>query len=96
MRSVPGIGIFCAALIALPAHAGPEVGDYKGLPQDLAAAATAYDVAQYKSDRQGLGQWLADDYVIVGLDGKTQTKAQNIAGSLDPERKTTYVPSQNR
>lgn len=91
MRTALGTWIFCAAAIALPAHAGPEVGDYRALPQDLAAAATAYDVAQYKTDRQGLELWLADDYVIVGLDGKSQTKAQTITGSLDPEHKTAYV-----
>lgn len=91
MRSALRIGILCAAAIVLPAHAAPQLGDYRTLPKDLAAAATAYDLAQYKTDRQGLEQWLADDYVIVGLDGKSQTKAQSIAGSLDPERKTPYV-----
>ena len=90
MRSVVGIGIFCAAVIAFPAHAGPEIGDYRSLPPDLAAAATAYDLAQYKSDRQALEQWLADDYVIVGF-GKSQTKAQVIANSQDPAHKTSYV-----
>ena len=91
MRSAVSVLFFCAAIVALPAQAGPEVGDYHSLPQDLAAAATAYDVAQYKTDRKGLEQWLAEDYVIVGLDGKSQTKAQAIAGSLDPARKTNYV-----
>jgi len=44
----------CAALIAVHAQAGPEIGDYTGLPADLAAAATAYDLAQLKSDRSEL------------------------------------------
>jgi len=91
MKSVLGISLICASVIGLPVQAGPEVGDYRTLPPDLAAAATAYDVAQFKTDRHGLEQWLSDDYVLVGLDGKNQTKAEVIAGSSDPARKTPYV-----
>lgn len=96
MKSALGIWIFCAAVIALPAKAGLEVGDYRALPQDLAAAATAYDIAQFKADRRELERWLADDYVITGLGGKDQTKAEVIAGSLDPNRKTSYVAISNQ
>ncbi|HEY7889779.1 MAG TPA: nuclear transport factor 2 family protein [Steroidobacteraceae bacterium] len=78
-------------LLAAPVHAGPEVGDYRGLPSDLAAAAIAYDVAQFKSDRSELERLLADDYTVVGSNGRGQTKAEDIAGAIAPERKTTYV-----
>lgn len=81
----------CAALIATTAHAGQEVGDYRGLPQDLAAAATAYDVAQFKSDRAELERLLADDYTLADSSGKNQTKAEDIAGATSPDNKTTYV-----
>jgi hypothetical protein len=91
MRSVVIVFIIFAALTALSAQTGPEVGDYKGLPPDLAAAATAYDIAQFKTDRSGLEQWLADEYVLVGSDGKNHTKAEAIADALSPERKTTSV-----
>jgi hypothetical protein len=81
----------CAALIAVSAQAGQEVGDYSGLPQDLAAAATAYDLAQFKSDRPELERLLADDYTLAGSNGKNQTKAESIADAVDPENKTSYV-----
>lgn len=81
----------CAVLIAAQAQAGQEVGDYTGLPQDLAAAATAYDLAQFKSDRPELERLLADDYTLAGSSGKNQTKAEYIAGALAPGSKTTYV-----
>ena len=81
----------CVALVATTAHAGKEVGDYKGLPEDLAAAATAYDVAQFKSDRPELERLLADDYTLAGSNGKSQTKAEYIAEALAPGSKTTYV-----
>lgn len=81
----------CAALVAVHAQAGPEIGDYTGLPADLAAAATAYDVAQFKSDRSGLERLLADDYTLAGPHGEIQTKAEDIAGAMSPDRKTTYV-----
>lgn len=82
---------FCAFLIALPALAGQEVGDYRGLPPDLAAAATAYDLAQYKSDRAELEKWLADDYTLAGSSGSNRSKAQYIADAVAPGSKTTYV-----
>lgn len=91
MKSATGVWVLCTAVIALPAKAGPEVGDYRALPKDLAAAATAYDIAQFKTDRRGLERWLADDYVLTGVGGKNQTKAEAIAGSVTPDRKTTYV-----
>ena len=83
--------ICAAALIAASAQAGQEVGDYSGLPQDLAAAATAYDLAQFKSDRSELERLLADDYTLAGTSGKNQTKAEFIADAVAPGSKTTYV-----
>lgn len=81
----------CATLIAVHAQAGPELGDYAGLPADLAAAATAYDLAQFKSDRSELESLLADDYTLAGSNGEIQTKAEDIAGAVSPDRKATYV-----
>lgn len=56
------IWIIVGALIVLPAHAEQGVGDYRGQTADLAAAATADDIAQLKSDRARLERYLADDY----------------------------------
>lgn len=83
----------CTALMAAQAQAqaGSKLGDYRGLPPDLAAAATAYDLAQFKSDRSELERLLANDYTLTGSDGKNQTKAEDIADAVAPERKTTYV-----
>jgi hypothetical protein len=83
--------VACTAFVAAPALAGPEVGDYRGLPQGLAAAATAYDIAQFKKDRAGLDRWLASDYVLAGTGGQNFNKTQAITDALAPGRKTTYV-----
>lgn len=83
--------IFCAALFVTQARAGQEVGDYSGLPEDLAAAATAYDLAQYKADRSELEKLLADDYTLANSSGKNQTKAEFIADVVAPGSKTTYL-----
>ncbi|WP_201314599.1 nuclear transport factor 2 family protein [Dyella sp. EPa41] len=83
--------IFCAALVTTQAWAGKEVGDYQGLPEGLAAAATAYDLAQYKADRAELERLLADDYTLAGSNGKSQTKAEFIADVVAPGSKTTYL-----
>lgn len=83
--------VILAASIATQAHAGQEVGDYRGLPDDLAAAATAYDLAQFKSDRAALERLLADDYTLAGTNGRNQTKADFIADSTAPGSTTTYV-----
>ncbi len=91
MRSASWIIGACLALAAAPAQAGPEVGDYRGLPRDLAAAATAYDLAQFRSNRAELERLLADDYILAGSNGKNQTKAQYIADATAPGSKTTYV-----
>lgn len=91
MRLSRWILAICAASIAAGAQAGPQLGDYSGLPADLAAAATAYDIAQFKSDRSGLERYLADDYTLVDASGANETKAEDIAKSLAPGRKTTYV-----
>lgn len=93
MRLLHWNGMICAALIAMPIHAqaGKEVGDYSGLPQDLAAAATGYDLAQFKSDRAELERYLADDYTLANSNGKNQTKVEYIADAMSPDNKTTYV-----
>jgi hypothetical protein len=83
--------IIVGALIAAPVHAEQGVGDYRGLPADLAAAATAYDIAQMKSDRAGLERLLADDYTLANTNGKNRSKGESIADALVPGNKTTYV-----
>ena len=79
------------ALVAMPVHAQQGVGDYRGLPADLAAAATAYDIAQDKSDRAGLARWLAEDYTLAGLEGRNLDKAEAIAAATMPGNTTTSV-----
>jgi len=79
MHSMKWITLVCGALIAASAHAGPEIGDYSELPKDLAAAATAYDVAQFKSDRTELERLLADDYVLAGTNSRNHTKAEYLS-----------------
>jgi hypothetical protein len=80
-----------AALLSASAYAGSNVGDYRGLPKDLAAAATAYDLAQFKADRSELDRLLADDYTLADVDGKNKTKAQYIAAQTAPGSKTLSV-----
>jgi len=84
MRAIKWTALACGALIAVSAHAGPEVGDYRGLPNDLATAAIDYDVAQFKSNRAELDRLLADDYVLFGTGGRTQTKADSLADAGAP------------
>lgn len=91
MRAVNRIWIIVVVLIALPVHAEQGVGDYRGLPTDLAAAATAYDIAQMKSDRSGLERLLADDYILANISGRNESKTESIADSVVPGNKTTYV-----
>ncbi len=91
MRLSPWHAAILATLIATSAHAGKEVGDYSGLPKDLADAATAYDLAQFKADRKELERVLADDYTLAGTSGKNQTKAQFIADQTAPGNKTLSV-----
>jgi len=67
------------------------VGDYRGLPADLAAAATAYDITQMKSDRAGLEGYLADDYTLANMSGRNRNKAEAITDSIVPDNKTTSV-----
>lgn len=80
-----------ASLIAVAAQAGREIGDYRGLPKDLAAAATAYDLAQFRSNRPELDRLLAADYVLVGTGGRTQTKVQSMADAAAPAGKNKTV-----
>ena len=91
MRPLFCYWVLCAALFAAPARAGGKVGDYRGLPADLAAAATAYDIAQFRSDRAGLDRWLARDYVMAGPDGRSQGKADLIRAMTAPGHKTLSV-----
>jgi hypothetical protein len=91
MRTIAWGALACGMLIAASAHAGQEVGDYSGLPKDLAAAATAYDLAQFRSNRPELERLLADDYVLAGADGRNQTKAEYIADATAPGAKTLSV-----
>ena len=90
MRSFIGLAALLAALLASSAQA-KEVGDYSQLPKDLAAAATAYDIAQFKADKAELERVLADDYTLAGTSGKNQTKAQFIADQTAPGNKTLSV-----
>ena len=91
MLTIKWGALVCGALITVCAHAGQEVGDYSGLPKDLADAATAYDLAQFRSDRRELERLLADDYVLVGSDGRNQTKAEYLADATAPGSKTLSV-----
>jgi len=84
-------GLLCATLVAGPAYAGKGVGDYRGLPADLAAAATAFDIAQSSSDRAGLDRWLADDYALADANGHTQSKADLVRDMTAPGHKTFSV-----
>lgn len=86
-----GYWVISAAIIMPPAQTGSDVGDYRGLPADLASAATAYDLAQFKSDRAELERLLADDYTLIGPNGRNLTKAQDIADALVPGSKTLSV-----
>lgn len=64
MRLSAWCGAICATLIAVQVHAGPKVGDYRGLPADLAAAATTTYVAITKQvlkawpNGAALGGWV--------------------------------------
>jgi len=91
MPSVIRTWVLVATLVAAPAYAGQEIGDYRGLPSDLATAATAFDIAQARSDGAGLRRWLADDYVLLTSDGGSQTKAQLIAATTAPGHSTSWV-----
>ena len=96
MRAMKWGALACALLIAVSAHAGPEVGDYSGLPKDLAAAAVDYDVAQFRSNRAELDRLLANDYVLFGTGGRTQTKADSLADAAAPAstNKTVVISQQ--
>ena len=83
--------VIIGTLIATPAYAGKEIGDYRGLPSDLVAAATAFDIAQSRSDGAGLRRWLSDDYVLLTPDGSSQSKAQLVAEMTAPGHSTTWV-----
>lgn len=91
MRLSPWYAAIFAVAIATSAHAGKEVGDYSHLPKDLAEAATAYDLAQFKADRKELERVLADDYTLAGTAGKNLTKAQFIADQTAPGNQTLSV-----
>ena len=90
MRPALGFAALLIAVLAASAQAR-EIGDYSNLPKDLAAAATAYDIAQFKADKAELERVLADDYTLAGTAGKNLTKAQFIADQTDPANKTISV-----
>lgn len=91
MKSAFLASTLVAALMAASAHAGIEVGDYSTLPKDLARAATDYDLAQFKADRTDLDRLLANDYILAGSTGRSQTKAEYLADALAPGSKTLAV-----
>jgi hypothetical protein len=91
MRTTHWIAITLGALLLQPVYAQQYTADYRGLPADLAAAATAYDLAQMKADRAALERLLADDYTQANSHGRNQTKAESIADAVAPGRSTTYV-----
>ena len=86
-----GLWVVGAALMAPPGQTGSEVGDYRGLPADLAAAATAYDLAQFRSDRGELARLLADDYTLVDPRGKNLSKSEDISDASAPGSRTLSV-----
>jgi len=57
---------------------------YPDLPPDLAVAARAFDEAQVKGDGIALERLLADDYLLVNSQGKTETKADFIRDYTAP------------
>jgi hypothetical protein len=59
--------------------------------KDLAQAATDYDLAQFKSNRADLERLLANDYILAGPTGRSQTKAEYLADALAPGSKTLAV-----
>jgi hypothetical protein len=91
MWKIIGCWVIGSALMMPLRQAGSEVGDYRGLPTDLATAATAYDLAQFRSDRAELERLLADDYTLVDPNGKNRSKAECIADTLSPGSKTLSV-----
>jgi hypothetical protein len=91
MRTNKWAALVCGALMAISARADQEVGDYSGLPKDLADAATAYDLAQFRSDLRELGRLLADDYILAGSNGRNQTKAEYLVDASAPGSKTLSV-----
>lgn len=91
MRSSHWYSVLLVVLMTTQTCTGQEVGDYKGLPPDLAAAATAYDLAQSRANRAELERLLADDYTLASMAGTNQTKAQFISDALAPGSKATYV-----
>jgi hypothetical protein len=91
MKSAFWASTLVATLLTASAQAGTEVGDYSGLPKDLARAATEYDLAQFKSSRAELERLLADDYILAGSTGRSQTKAEYLADALAPGSKTLAV-----
>ncbi len=84
MHGVKWGAVACALLFAVRAEAGPEVGDYSGLPKDLATAAVAYDVAQFTLNRPELERWLANDYVLVTSDGRNVDKVAAVKAATAP------------
>jgi len=91
MRLSPGLTLLLATAFVATSLQAKEFGDYSNLPKDLAAAATAYDVAQFKADKAELERVLADDYTLAGTAGKNLSKAEFIADQTKPGNKTISV-----
>jgi ketosteroid isomerase-like protein len=62
----------------LLAASSVDMPTYPDLPPDLAAAARAFDRAQVTGDGDALERLLADDYLLVNSQGKTESKADFI------------------
>jgi ketosteroid isomerase-like protein len=65
-------------LLPLLLATSADMPRYPDLPPDLAAAARAFDMAQVKGDGAALERLLADDYLLVNSQGKSETKADFI------------------
>ena len=67
----------CSAIVLLALCAMPALA--RELPPDLAAAARAYDQAQFRNDTQTLSHLVADDFVLVNSDASVENKQQFLA-----------------
>ena len=72
------------AMLTALALAPVEMPRYPDLPPDLAAAARAFDAAQVEGDGAALDRLLADDYLLVNSQGRTESKADFIRDYTAP------------
>ena len=71
-------------LLAVAATAHPLAVRAAPLPDDLAAAARAYDAAQVSGDADALDRLVDDDYLLVNSHGQIETKADLIRDYTTP------------